>query len=47
MCGFVGFANFNEKISNKEEILKNMNDTLSKRGHDEEGYYIRFFRFWA
>ena len=43
MCGFVGFANFNEKISNKEEILKNMNDTLSKRGPDEEGYYINDF----
>lgn len=43
MCGFVGFANFKEKISNKEEILKNMNNTLSKRGPDEEGYYINDF----
>ena len=40
MCGFVGFGNFKEKISDKEIILKNMNDTLSKRGPDEEGYYL-------
>ena len=40
MCGFVGFGNFKEKISDKEIILKNMNDTLSKRGPDEEGFYL-------
>lgn len=43
MCGFVGFANFNEKIPNKETILKDMNNTLSRRGPDEEGYYINDF----
>ena len=40
MCGFVGFANFKKDISENKNILKNMNDTLSKRGPDEEGYYI-------
>ena len=40
MCGFVGFANFKENISNNKNILEKMNNTLSKRGPDEEGYYI-------
>ena len=40
MCGFVGFANFEEDISKKEAILKNMNETLKRRGPDEAGYYI-------
>ena len=40
MCGFVGFVNFKKDISESKNILKNMNQTLSKRGPDEEGYYI-------
>lgn len=42
MCGFVGYVNLNKKFnSNVEfELLKKMNNTLSKRGPDEEGYYI-------
>ena len=40
MCGFAGFANFTDEISQNENILKNMNETLSKRGPDEDGYYI-------
>lgn len=40
MCGFVGFANFNKDISKDKKILENMNQTLSRRGPDEEGYYI-------
>lgn len=43
MCGFVGFCNFKDNISNKKEILEKMNNTLSKRGPDEEGYYINSF----
>lgn len=40
MCGFVGFANFKKNISKDRNILENMNNTLSKRGPDEDGYYI-------
>lgn len=40
MCGFVGFANFKNDISNMKNILLNMNSCLSKRGPDEDGYYI-------
>lgn len=40
MCGFVGFANFKNDISKNKNILENMNNTLSKRGPNEEGYYI-------
>lgn len=40
MCGFVGFANFKKDVSENTNILENMNHTLSKRGPDEEGYYI-------
>ena len=43
MCGFVGFCNFKDNISNKKEFLEKMNNTLSKRGPDEEGYYINSF----
>ena len=40
MCGFVGFVDFKNDVSSNENILKNMNETLSKRGPDEDGYYI-------
>ena len=40
MCGFVGFVNYKKKINNYREYLYNMNETLSKRGPDEDGYYI-------
>ena len=38
MCGFAGFCNISKNISSKENIYK-MNNALSKRGPDEEGYY--------
>lgn len=40
MCGIVGFVNFKKDISDYRNVLNNMNETLSKRGPDEEGYYI-------
>lgn len=40
MCGFVGFVNYKQDISNYRNVLINMNNTLSKRGPDEDGYYI-------
>lgn len=40
MCGFVGFVNYHKNFINQKEIIENMNKTLSKRGPDEEGYFI-------
>ena len=35
-----GFADFKNDVSSQKNILLNMNSTLSKRGPDEDGYYI-------
>ena len=40
MCGIVGFVNYTRDISDYRNVLNNMNQTLSGRGPDEEGYYI-------
>lgn len=40
MCGIVGFVNYKQDISELRNVIVNMNETLSKRGPDEEGYYI-------
>ena len=40
MCGFVGFTNLHRDISSQKDILIQMNQTLSRRGPDEEGYYM-------
>lgn len=40
MCGIVGFVNYKQDISGFKNVISNMNETLSKRGPDEEGYYI-------
>ena len=40
MCGFVGFSDFKNDVASQKNILLNMNYTLSKRGPDEDGYYI-------
>lgn len=40
MCGFVGFVDYKKNVSNYKEFLYNMNETLIKRGPDEDGYYI-------
>lgn len=41
MCGIVGFVNFKQNLSNYNNILEKMNNTLSNRGPDEEGFYIK------
>ena len=40
MCGIVGFVNYKKEIPNKQDVLNNMLQTLSKRGPDEFGTYI-------
>lgn len=43
MCGIVGFTNYDGNTKNEEagRVLSNMNNTLSKRGPDENGIYIK------
>ena len=41
MCGIVGFVNYKQDISKYKNILINMNNSISRRGPDEEGYYIK------
>ena len=40
MCGFVGFCNLDKKITNEVHNLKDMTNTLTKRGPDEGNYFI-------
>ena len=40
MCGFVGFIDYKKDISKYKNVLIQMNSTISRRGPDEEGYYI-------
>ena len=40
MCGFTGYVNVLEKIEQNKNVLEQMNNTLKKRGPDEDGYYI-------
>lgn len=40
MCGIVGFVNYKQDVSRFRNILINMNNTLVRRGPDEDGYYI-------
>lgn len=40
MCGFTGIVNLKEKIIDKKQVIINMNQSLSKRGPDECGYYL-------
>jgi asparagine synthase (glutamine-hydrolysing) len=41
MCGIVGFVNYKKDISSYRNVLVEMTETLSKRGPDEDGYYIK------
>ena len=40
MCGFVGFVDYKHDTKKYKNILLQMNNTISKRGPDEDGYYI-------
>lgn len=40
MCGFCGIVNYDLDISENRQIIKNMFDTLSQRGPDEEGLFL-------
>ena len=40
MCGFTGIVNNTKDISSYRYVLKDMTNAISKRGPDEEGYYI-------
>ena len=40
MCGFTGYVNVLEKLEQNKNVLEQMNNTLKKRGPDEDGYYI-------
>lgn len=41
MCGIVGFVNYKQNVSKYKNILLNMNNSLSRRGPDEDGYYTK------
>jgi asparagine synthase (glutamine-hydrolysing) len=40
MCGISGFINLKNNISNNRSVIEKMTQTLTKRGPDDEGYYI-------
>lgn len=40
MCGIVGFCNLKQDISHSKDTLIHMNQTLAKRGPDEDGYFL-------
>lgn len=40
MCGIVGIVNYKQDISNQHVLIKNMTQTLEKRGPDEEGEFL-------
>ncbi len=40
MCGICGVCNLNRNISNNDAVIRKMNNSLSKRGPDEDGYFI-------
>ena len=41
MCGIVGFVNYKKDILPYKNVLTQMTDELSKRGPDEDGYYLK------
>ena len=41
MCGFVGFVDYKKDTSKIKNVLIQMNESISKRGPDEDGYYVK------
>ncbi len=41
MCGFVGFVDLKKDASKMKNILVQMNESIAKRGPDEDGYYVK------
>ena len=41
MCGFVGFVDFKKDASKMKNVLVQMNESIAKRGPDEDGYYVK------
>ncbi|MDD6770393.1 MAG: asparagine synthase (glutamine-hydrolyzing) [Inconstantimicrobium porci] len=41
MCGIAGWVDFKNNLSLKYNIIKDMTETLKKRGPDNHGYYIK------
>ena len=40
MCGISGYVNYNNDLQDSFSILKDMCQTLEKRGPDEEGFFL-------
>ena len=40
MCGIVGIVNYKKDISNDFHIIRNMTNTIGKRGPDEDGLFF-------
>ena len=41
MCGIVGFVNYKKDVLPYKNVLNQMTNELSKRGPDEDGYYLK------
>lgn len=41
MCGFVGIVNFDKNLINSSKIIEKMSEKITRRGPDENGYYIK------
>ena len=41
MCGIIGFVNYKKNVSTNKNVLTQMTNELSKRGPDEDGYYLK------
>lgn len=41
MCGFVGIVNYDKNLLNSKIIIENMAKKITRRGPDENGYFIK------